>query len=144
VSNILSIYSHCSGAEPIFQGGLSFTARKHGWACENIVDYEVVLASGEIVNATSSSNPDLWLAVKGGSNNFGIIMRFHLATYSQGNMLGGDVRLQYTSKVLNSQAHAFSNFMKPENFDEENREYAESPRYAQEGHPFGVRLFPAR
>jgi hypothetical protein len=44
--------------------------------CSNIISYEVVLASGTIVNSSVSTNPDLWCALKGGSNNFGIVTRF--------------------------------------------------------------------
>ena len=35
-----------------------------------------MLASGSVVTASSSSNSDLWRALKGGSNNFGIVTRF--------------------------------------------------------------------
>lgn len=83
-----------------------------------MVGYEVVLASGEVVNATASSYPDIWLALKGGSNNFGIVTHFDVATYPQGHMLGGVIEFNYTQSVLDAQAEAFSNFMKPENFDE--------------------------
>ena len=78
----------------------------------------MVLASGEIVHATASSNEDLWQALKGGSNNFGIITRFDLATFPQGLMWGGVMAFNYTQDVLDAQAEAFSNYMKPENFDD--------------------------
>ena len=59
--------------------------------CDNVVNYEVVLASGEIVNANNQLNRDLWLALKGGSNNFGIVTRFDLITFEQGPLWGGSV-----------------------------------------------------
>ena len=93
-------------------------ARRNGWACDTVVGYEVVLASGQVVYATANSYPDLWLALKGGSNNFGIVTRFDVTTYPQGHMLGGLVAFNYTPSVLDAQAKAFSNFMEPENFDE--------------------------
>jgi len=52
-------------------GGMTFLSRRHGFTCDNIHGYEVVLASGEVVYVTADSHPDLWLALKGGSNNFG-------------------------------------------------------------------------
>lgn len=55
------------------------------------MNYEVVLASGEIVNANNQQNKDLWLALKGGSNNFGIVTRFDLITFEQGQFWGGTV-----------------------------------------------------
>lgn len=44
--------------------------------CSNVVSYEIVLASGTVTTASASTNPDLWRALKGGSNNFGIVTRF--------------------------------------------------------------------
>ena len=93
-------------------------ARRDGWAADTVVSYEVVLASGEVVHASATSHRDLWLALKGGSNNFGIVTHFNMSTYSQGKMLGGVIGFNYTPSALDAQAKAFSNFMKPENFDE--------------------------
>lgn len=38
--------------------------------CE-VVNYEVVLSDGAIVNANANSNPDLFWALKGGGDQFG-------------------------------------------------------------------------
>jgi hypothetical protein len=35
--------------------------------------------------------PDLFRALKGGANNFGVVTRFDLATFPQGQILGGNV-----------------------------------------------------
>ncbi|KAI1350260.1 FAD-binding domain-containing protein [Xylaria sp. FL0043] len=99
-------------------GGQTFLARRNGWACDTVLGYEVVLASGEVVIATADTHSDLWLALKGGSNNFGIVTHFHLSTYPQKNMLGGIVAFNYTQSTLDAHAAAFSNFMAAENFDE--------------------------
>lgn len=58
--------------ELILGGGISFFANKIGWACDNIASYEVVTASGAIVNVTPTSFPDLYWALRGGGSNFGI------------------------------------------------------------------------
>lgn len=72
-----------------FPGGLScFSARK-GFACDNVKNFEVVLANGQIVNANAEENSDLWLALKGGSNNFGIVTRFDLLAFKQDYFWGG-------------------------------------------------------
>ncbi|KAF2130183.1 FAD-binding domain-containing protein [Dothidotthia symphoricarpi CBS 119687] len=57
-------------------GGLSFLSPRCGFVCSNIIEYEVVLADGSLVVASSINNPDLWRALKGGSNNFGIVTSF--------------------------------------------------------------------
>ncbi|KAJ8127709.1 hypothetical protein O1611_g5924 [Lasiodiplodia mahajangana] len=61
-------------------GGNTWLTAKRGWACDNIVAAEVVLASGKIVIADRSHHADLLQALKGGGNNFGIVTRFTLTT----------------------------------------------------------------
>jgi hypothetical protein len=53
-------------------GGLSFLSAQYGLACDNVVSYEVVLADGSIVNANANSYTDLFWALKGGGNQFGM------------------------------------------------------------------------
>ena len=50
---------------------------------------QVVLGSGKIVNANSYDHPSLFRALKGGTNNFGIVTRFDLKTFEQGKIWGG-------------------------------------------------------
>ncbi|KAI9818904.1 MAG: hypothetical protein M1827_007725 [Pycnora praestabilis] len=70
-------------------GGISFYSGMHGWACDNVVNYEVILANCSIANINYTSYPDLFFALRGGGNNFGIITRFDLSTFSQGLLWGG-------------------------------------------------------
>ncbi|KAK1466104.1 FAD binding domain-containing protein [Colletotrichum cuscutae] len=67
-------------------GGISWYTARTGFACDSVVNYEVVLASGEIVNANASADSDLWRALKGGSSNFGIVTRFDLAAFPAENL----------------------------------------------------------
>jgi len=98
-------------------GGLNFLGRKHGWGCDNIYGYEVVLASGEVVYASASSHPDLWLALKGGSSNFGIVTRFDIAAYEIAEIWAGVIAFPYSTETIRAQASGFHDFMAPENFD---------------------------
>lgn len=50
---------------------------------------KIVLADGSIRQISYKSDPDLFFALRGGGNNFGIVTRFDVATYPQGNMWGG-------------------------------------------------------
>ncbi|KAI0490431.1 hypothetical protein F4859DRAFT_458007 [Xylaria cf. heliscus] len=65
-------------------GGISFFSPRYGWTCDTVSNFEVVLADGSIVNANDKSHPDLFFALKGGNNNFGIVTRVDLATFEQG------------------------------------------------------------
>ncbi|KAF2973143.1 hypothetical protein GQX73_g276 [Xylaria multiplex] len=69
--------------------GLSYLSDLYGLACDNVENFEVVLADGTIVNANKHSHADLWWALKGGANNFGVVTRFTLSTYPTGNVWGG-------------------------------------------------------
>ncbi|PQE11747.1 Bifunctional solanapyrone synthase protein [Rutstroemia sp. NJR-2017a WRK4] len=73
------------------EGGLSFFSSREGFVCDNVINYEIVLASGAIVNANTNSNSDLWLALKGGANNFGVVTRYDLRTFTQSPFWGGSV-----------------------------------------------------
>jgi FAD/FMN-containing dehydrogenase len=72
-------------------GGLSLFSTRRGFVCDSVVNFEVVLASGDIVNANSTENKDLWLALRGGGNNFGIVTRFDMSVFPQGEMWGGSI-----------------------------------------------------
>lgn len=63
-------------------GGVSYFINKYGFAMDNVVNYDVVLGNGTQVTANSTSNPDLFWALKGGASNFGIVTKFTLKTYS--------------------------------------------------------------
>lgn len=67
-------------------GGVGWTTPRTGFACDNVVNYEVVLSSGEIINANASCHSDLWRALKGGSSNFGIVTKFDIDTFPASNI----------------------------------------------------------
>lgn len=103
-------------ANSLDKGGISYFSARKGFACDNVVNYRVVLAGGKIVNANSKENPDLWLALKGGSNNFGIVTRFDLKAFPQGQFWGGSILwADSTSPQL---LKAFADLDKADGFDE--------------------------
>lgn len=54
-----------------------------------MLEFEVVLASGEVVRANAKANSDLWIALRGGLNNFGIVTSLKLRTFKSGDIWGG-------------------------------------------------------
>ena len=56
-----------------------------GLACDNADEIEAVLANGTIVTASSTSNPDLWWALRGGGNRFAIITNLKLQAHPAGD-----------------------------------------------------------
>ncbi|RDW78453.1 hypothetical protein BP5796_06305 [Coleophoma crateriformis] len=91
-------------------GGISYFSGRYGWACDNVNNYEVVLADGSIVNASPTRYSDLYWALRGGSGtNFGIVSRFDLAAFPQGLLWGGS---RYYSILTNaSLAETYSRFI---------------------------------
>ncbi|KAI9709489.1 MAG: hypothetical protein M1820_003249 [Bogoriella megaspora] len=83
-------------------GGLSFFSPQFGLVCSNIVQYEVVLASGAIVNASATEYTNLWRALKGGSNNFGVVTRFIARSFPSADIWSGFLYLPsfQSAKVL--------------------------------------------
>ncbi|KKY29139.1 putative fad binding domain-containing protein [Phaeomoniella chlamydospora] len=72
-------------------GGISFFGNQYGWASSNVISYECVLASGQIINATSSNEySDLFWALRGGGNSFCLVTAFELKTYEKSSLYLGD------------------------------------------------------
>ena len=70
-------------------GGLGWMMGKYGMAVDNLVGAEVVLASGEIVQASAETDPDLFWAIRGGGGNFGVVTSFTFRAYRLSTVLGG-------------------------------------------------------
>jgi FAD/FMN-containing dehydrogenase len=70
-------------------GGLGHLTRKHGLAIDNLLEAELVLASGERVRASADENPDLFWAIRGGGGNFGVVTSFLFRLHDVGTIVGG-------------------------------------------------------
>jgi FAD/FMN-containing dehydrogenase len=57
-------------------GGIGWMVRAWGLACDQLVGVQLVTASGDVVEATDATNPELMWALRGGGGNFGVVTRF--------------------------------------------------------------------
>ena len=73
----------------VLGGGISYFSPEHGLVCDNVVEFEVVLADGRIVTASKTENPDLFTVLKGGNNNFGIVTGLKMVTFKNNGLWGG-------------------------------------------------------
>ncbi|KAK4611895.1 FAD-dependent monooxygenase sdcF [Fulvia fulva] len=64
-------------------GGFANYAYQRGLATDDIVNFEVVLANGSIVQANATHNQDLWRTLKGGGSGFGIVTRYDMYTFER-------------------------------------------------------------
>lgn len=72
-------------------GGISFFSPQVGFTCDTVTNFQVVLADGQLLEANDNSHPDLFRALKGGMNNFGVVTRIDYKTLPLpgGEVLGG-------------------------------------------------------
>jgi FAD/FMN-containing dehydrogenase len=70
-------------------GGLGHLTRMCGLAIDNLLEAELVLASGEHVRASADEHPDLFWAIRGGGGNFGVVTSFLFRLHEVGTIVGG-------------------------------------------------------
>ncbi len=70
-------------------GGLGHLTRKCGLSIDNLLEADVVLASGERVRAAADENPDLYWAIRGGGGNFGVVTSFLFRLHEVGTVVAG-------------------------------------------------------
>ena len=87
------------------QGGFGWLRRAYGASVDNVKSVEIVTADGQVRSASETENPDLFWAVRGAGNNFGVVTRFEFELHPVGPIVYGAALLFSTEdapKILNA------------------------------------------
>jgi len=72
-------------------GGLGWLMTKYGLAIDNLLSVDLVTADGDVIAASTSENPDLFWALRGGGGNFGVATSFEYRLHPLRTVVGGIV-----------------------------------------------------
>jgi len=86
------IVSHTGAGGLTLGGGFGRLCRQFGMACDNLLAADIVTPDGQLRRASSSENPELYWALKGGGGNFGVVTALEYRLYPMNPMvLAGDL-----------------------------------------------------
>lgn len=94
----------------VLGGGLSYMSTQIGWTASTALEYEIVFANGTVATITASNHPDLFRALKGGGNNFGIVTSYTVQALRQGDIWGGNLVFLHTPKTASKLLQAVRDF----------------------------------
>ncbi|KAJ2932439.1 hypothetical protein H1R20_g4675, partial [Candolleomyces eurysporus] len=102
---------------PSFDPTYTAIAGAHGFSVDTLLEADVVLVNGDLITASATNQyNDLFRALKGGANRFGIVTRYevravHVGTKADKNFIGGTIfydnstseaLLKATAKFINN------------------------------------------
>ena len=87
-------------------GGYGVLSGERGLVVDNMVGATVVLASGEVVYASEDENEDLFWALRGAGQNFGVTVEFVLQAHPQGECFMGMLVYEPTARNVGALVRA--------------------------------------
>ncbi|WP_158852606.1 FAD-binding oxidoreductase [Saccharothrix deserti] len=70
-------------------GGLGLLSRRYGYAADHVRSLDVVTADGQLRHVTEDSDPDLFWALRGGRDNFGVVTGMEIDLMPITTLYGG-------------------------------------------------------
>ncbi|KAI9451168.1 FAD dependent oxidoreductase [Lactarius psammicola] len=95
----------------ILGGGYSFKTNQYGLTVDTVTEYELVLPNGR-VKIVTEKDEDLWFALKGGLNNYGIITKFTLKSHKQPDIWAAS--LNFAGDLIEEAQVTFARFLTQE------------------------------
>ncbi|MFI6168309.1 FAD-binding oxidoreductase [Nocardia sp. NPDC051052] len=82
---------HVGAVSYILGGGLGLLSRRYGYAADHVRSLDVVTADGELRHVTARFDPDLFWALRGGRDNFGIVTGLEIDLMPVERFYGGSM-----------------------------------------------------
>ncbi len=80
----LGVVSETGIAGLTLGGGIGWLRRRHGLSSDNVLSFQLVTATGEVVTASETENEDLFWALRGGGGGFGVVTSFEYRLHPVG------------------------------------------------------------
>ena len=91
-------------------GGFSpFQGRLRGWAADHVRAIEVVTADAQLRQVTADAEPDLFWAMRGGKDNFGIATAMEISLFDVPRLYGGSIF--FPGELAREVLHAFQEWV---------------------------------
>ncbi|MFC5833855.1 FAD-binding oxidoreductase [Nonomuraea insulae] len=87
-------------------GGAGLLGRRFGFAADHVRRLRVVTADGRLREVTPRSDPDLFWAVRGGKDNFGIVVGMEIELFPVSRLYGGG--LYFPADATRDVLHAYT------------------------------------
>jgi FAD/FMN-containing dehydrogenase len=89
----------------LLSGGVSWLARSHGLAVNDILAVEMVDARGAIRFVDAAPDPDLFWAVRGGGGGLGVVTRFRLRLHTVPAIVAGTLFFPKSCPIIFAGRH---------------------------------------
>ncbi|MFJ1707089.1 FAD-binding oxidoreductase [Kitasatospora sp. NPDC088346] len=70
-------------------GGIGLLGRRYGYAADHVRRFELVTADGRLLEVTAQSEPELFWALRGGKDNFGVVVSMEIDLVPVERLFGG-------------------------------------------------------
>ena len=75
----------------LLRGGLSFYGRLHGIAANSLRSITIVIATGETIEVSEDSVPELFWALRGGGGGYGVVVGVEIQLFPMAHVITGQI-----------------------------------------------------